>query len=136
MKKGYSAWLVTWEWVGDHAKVSKPLAEVLDPRMSAKRVREIVEILGQREDSLAEKVAWRLMKQRAPYPAEFQMIGGVPWEGEIVCGHNPYLRARLVDDLRITVSPDGQETATWLDRHSARKIAGKLAHLKRSPARV
>jgi hypothetical protein len=40
----------------------------------------------------------------------------MPWGGEIICGHNPYLRARLVDDLTIERNDDGKEEVNWKER--------------------
>jgi hypothetical protein len=67
--------------------------EILDPRMSPERVREIVELFYHSEASLSEKVAWRLRKREQSYPAEFVTIEGVRWAGQITCGHNPWLVA-------------------------------------------
>jgi hypothetical protein len=127
----FKAWLVTWEWLGDHAKRPDKVAEILDPRIRSERVRRIVELLYHREASLSEKVAWRLRKRHQPYPAEFTRLEGVQWMGEITCGHNPWLRARLVDDLTIKRGADGKETATWKDRHNPREVRKKIAKFKR-----
>jgi len=40
----------------------------------------------------------------------------LPWSGEITCGHNPYLRARLVDDLTVERHEDGKEEVKWKER--------------------
>ena len=116
--KGLKAWLVTWEWIGEHAKREDKVAEILDPRISADRVREIVELLYHRRALVSEKVAWRLRKAKQQYPAEFMILEGAKWRGEIRCGHNPWLLARLVDDLIIETDRSGKETATWSDRYS------------------
>jgi hypothetical protein len=83
-RKGVSAWLVTWEWSGYHAEPQKKVVDVFNSRMSSERVRELVELLYHREDSLSEKVAWRFRKQKQPYPAEFPMIEGVRWTGQLL----------------------------------------------------
>jgi hypothetical protein len=103
----------------------------LDPRLSGAKVRTIIELLYHREASLSEKVAWRLRHKRQPYPAEFVSFEGVPYEGEIVCGHNPWLRARLVDDLTVERDEHGKETASWKDRHSLPEVRKRIAELKR-----
>jgi hypothetical protein len=73
--------------------------------MSAERVREIVGLLYHRDALLREKVAWRLrQQQQQPYPADSQTIDGVPCEGQIICCHNPWLHARLVDNLIISTA--------------------------------
>lgn len=51
-----------------------------------------------------------------PYPAQFGMLNNVLWGGEITCGHNPWLLARLVDELTVEADADGKERATWKER--------------------
>ena len=52
------AWLITWEWVGDHAKVENKVAAILSYRLSGKIVREIVELLyANNYYTLRERVA-------------------------------------------------------------------------------
>lgn len=121
-RKGLSAWLITWEWSGHHAEPQEKIVDILDPRMSPESVREIVELLYHRKASLSERVAWRLRKRKQPYPAEFVTIEGVRRAGQITCGHNPWLTARLVDNLIIATGADGNETASWTDRHSLREM--------------
>jgi hypothetical protein len=108
-------WLVTWEWCGDHAKRDDKVAAVFDPRFSGKRVRELVEFIYlSAMYSVSERAEYAKDKKRNPYPAGFGSTPvGAPWEGEIVCGHNPYLRARLVDDLTVERDGDGSEKASW-----------------------
>jgi hypothetical protein len=118
----FKAWLVTWEWVGNHAKRDKKVATIFDSRLLPERVRSVVEVLYAQETyTMSEKIAAFVGNgKRNPYPAEFLRLDGVPWNGEIHCGHNPYLRARLVDDLTIERGLDGTESASWKDRYSAR----------------
>lgn len=33
MKRNQKAWLLTWEWIGDHAAVEDRIAEILRPRL-------------------------------------------------------------------------------------------------------
>jgi hypothetical protein len=121
-RKAFKAWLVTWEWFGNHAKPKDKIVEILDPRITPERVRQIVELLYHRDASLREKIAWRLSKRTQIYPAEFQTMEGVRWTGEIICGHNPWLRARLVDNLIIETDAESKETASWDDRHPLREV--------------
>jgi hypothetical protein len=97
------AWLVTWEWCGDHAKRDDRVAAIYDSRLSPERVRGLVEMLyAQEEYTLSDRIAFCVGNRRKnPYPAVFLKVKGVPWVGEIHCGPNPYLRARLVDDLMV-----------------------------------
>jgi len=65
-----------------------------------------------------------------PYPAEFLKLEGLPWSGQIHCGHNPWLLARLVDDLEIVRDENGHEKATWKIRYDPRDIRAKIIALK------
>lgn len=132
-KKGYSAWLVTKEGTKISSNAAENIVEILSPRIHAKRIREIVELLYHRDDLLAEKIEWRLRrKSHQPYPAEFQTVDGVPWEGEVICGHNPWLRARLVSNLVVGVGLDGKETATWEERHTVREMSERVRRFKQN----
>jgi hypothetical protein len=114
---GRKAWLVTWEWAGDHAKPADKVVAIFNPHFGGGRVRELVEILYmQSMASLSERVSWALDRSRNPYPAQFGRLDNVPWGGEITCGHNPWLLARLVDDLTVEADADGKEHATWKER--------------------
>lgn len=111
------AWLVTWEWSGDHAKPAEKVVAIFNPRLGAERVRELVELLYiQSGASLDEKLSWAVDRSRNPYPAQFGSLNGAPWQGEIHCGHNPWLFARLVDDLWVATGEDGTQEAHWSER--------------------
>lgn len=89
------------------------IAAILDSRLSGKRVLEIVELLFVNSQySPSERLRYANGKKFNPYPARFGTLEGVPWEGEVFCGHNPYLHARLVDDCRI-VGEGVNERLTW-----------------------
>jgi hypothetical protein len=113
ISKGRKAWLVTWEWCGDHAKREPKVAAVFRPQLSGERVRELVEILyGYSEYSLLERVNFTLSPKTNPYPARFGDVNGVQRAGMIHCGHHPFLLARRVDDLVIGEKDD----ASWTER--------------------
>ena len=108
--RGISAWLVTWEHAGEHAKPRQRVAAVLNPRLSGQKVLEIVELLYANEPyNPSERIAVARSRRSNPYPARFGSLEGVPWEGEIVCGHNPWLEARLVRNLRAKPDSTGEE---------------------------
>jgi hypothetical protein len=109
------AWLVTWEWCGEHAKRDDKIAAIFNPRLRGVRVRELVEFLYANEYTLSERMDFARGKPN-PYPAKFGTLDGVPWEGEILCGHNPFLRARLVEGLTVQRDANGKETAGWKER--------------------
>jgi len=102
-------WLVTWEGTSPPAK---RIVAVLDGRLGADDVRRTVEALyATHAYSEAELVAFS-KSGKNPYPAHSGDIGGIPWVGQIVCGHNPYLVARLVDELKT----DASGVVTWKER--------------------
>ena len=111
------AWLVTWEWAGNHARVKDPIAAILSPRLSGKRVREIVEfIYVNAKYSLGERASYANNKKFNPYPACYGTIKGIDYLDEVYCGHNPYLHARRVDDLKIITDSNGRENISWKER--------------------
>ena len=111
------AWLVTWEWTGDHAKVENKIAAILNYRLLGENVRRIVELLyANNQYTLSERIAYAKNKKTNPYPARFDVINRKPWAGRIYCGHNPHLYARLVDDLVIKIDENGDEIPTWKER--------------------
>jgi len=113
------AWLVTWEWIGNHARRNDKVAAILNPRLSAHRVRDFVELFYMNSQySLSERLAYTASKRKNPYPARFIR----PWHCEIECGHNPHLLARLVDDLAVERDEHGKEAASWKDRRT-RKVS-------------
>jgi hypothetical protein len=90
-----SAWLVTWEWSGDHARVEDPVVALFNYRWPGETVRLVVEqIYSALKHSISDKFAVARNRKNTPYPAQARDIDGVPWLGEISCGNNPWLRAR------------------------------------------
>ena len=112
-----SAWLVTWEWSGDDARVEDPVVELFNYRWDGKTFRLIVEQLyANLKYSIPEKVALARSKPSNPYPAEWTHINGVPWHGELVCGDNPWMRARIVNNVSAKVGASGRPTLHWDER--------------------
>jgi hypothetical protein len=119
--KAIKAWVVRWEWAGDHAAVDQPIAAVLRPQISGRQILRIVEILyAARQYEPDEMLSAIRRNGHQPYPARFGTVEvdpdgrghwrHVPWKGEIVCGHNPYLVARLAK-----VWPAGDGLIEWED---------------------
>jgi len=116
------AWLVTKHWVADHPGREEPTA-IFSSRLGGVRVREFVELIYLTSGyvTLSEQmtIAWPRYG-RIAYRAKFgQTVEGDPWECEILCGDDPYFKARLVDDLRIERGADGNEKVTWKERPRA-----------------
>ena len=127
--KGRKAWLITWDWAGDQAAVPEHevIAAILRPQTSPESVKRIVELLyAAREYDAVDKLG---ALSRNPYPAEYntvtveqETLGGEPWRqrvpfiGQIHCGHNPFLYARLVDNLRPKDEADPGAGLVWDER--------------------
>jgi hypothetical protein len=119
-RKGRSAWLVTRHWRADYPRWE--VALILSGRIGGCRVREFVELLGVASCCpLQEQAALQWSKYgQAPYPAQFgQTKESDPWEGEIHCGDDPYLHARIVDELTVERDVEGKEKTTWKERQRA-----------------
>jgi len=107
-----SAWIVTWDWMGDHAKVDeeKCFVTVLNYRWSNERVRDLLEQLYIALNySPWDKTAVAKTKKNNPYPAK------VISSREIHCGHNPLLRARRVRNLKVVLDVDGKQKLDWIE---------------------
>ena len=117
------AWLVTWEWQGDHAAVEEPIVSILNPRLSDESVRKHVEQLyADLSYSFGERLSVVRKQGENPYPAEFiekwivvDKSGrkGPMRTGKIHCGHNPHLLARKVADIKIQRDEEGNERLCW-----------------------
>lgn len=110
------AWLITWVSVGDHAKRKdgKEVVALLSSRMGAERVRELVEKLYY----VLRYTPWDMVNSisEKPYtqdPAKFIDRHGVPWQGAVHCGDNPFLMARMVRNFQVIVNDDGTEQLNW-----------------------
>ncbi len=91
-RPGKSAWVVTWQGT---APPANRIVALLNYRLGASRIREIVEVL------YATLCYTDLDKLNAatgqnPYPPEVNRFGLT-----ISCGHNPWLYARKVTRLRM-----------------------------------
>jgi hypothetical protein len=121
-RQGRRAWLVRWEWAGEHAAVEQPVAAILSPRLGGEGVRRAVEmlyaVLTYRPDEML--AAARQHGGFNPYPAQFatvsvylgELTANVPWEGEVICGANPWLAARKA---RIWPLRDDSGSVGWED---------------------
>ena len=106
------AWIIRWNWVGDHAAVDRPTVAVLSARTSAETVKKYVEFLYTTQQRLRDQLdqAHYNKTKPNPYPAEF--VGN--WRGAVTCGHNPFLEAFLAEDVRLVVEGDGAENLSYM----------------------
>ncbi len=71
----YKAWLVTWEWLGDHAKRDDKIVAVFDPRISPYRIRELVELLYLNIFyGIGERVYFAYIDERTPTQLASPMV--------------------------------------------------------------
>jgi hypothetical protein len=117
--RGIKAWLVTWEHFGAHAKPPRRIAMVINSRRSPERVREIVELLYINETASPGELVLYAAGKHNPFPARFGEVEGITYEGEITCGHNPYLRARRVEELYYVGDGGEEEQVKWVDNTAA-----------------
>ena len=112
-----TAWLVTWQWIGDHAKRDNKIAAILNWRLSPEKISEIIEMIYANEYySLGERVAFAKNKKMNIYKATYDNINGIPWKCRLFCGHHPSLVARLVDNLYVKKDSSGNEVLHWEER--------------------
>jgi hypothetical protein len=108
-----SAWLITW--TGSHQREKPPVA-LLDYRKSTKTVADFIEKLyAIYTYTLEEQLRWTRTPKDNPYPADVHPFA------RIVCGHNPFLFARVVTDLHM----DG-DTLKWTEPPPESELRQKL----------
>ena len=116
--RGRAVWLVTRHWMGDASR--QEVAAIFNARLGGVRIREFVELIWVTSGyfTLDEQTSMMWPQHgRTPYAARFgQTKEGDPWEGEILCGDDPYLRARRVDDLTVERDDKGVERPVWKER--------------------
>jgi len=109
-KKGRKGWLVTWESFHGRGEYLEQLnlpcfVCVLPPNLKRHSVQMIMRTLWSMwEPSLKEKVVSGASPR---FPREWIQNRG--WTGPIMFGYDPFLTARRVDNLRVTVSKSGGE---------------------------
>jgi hypothetical protein len=118
--RGRTAWIVTRHWIAEYPRCE--VAAIFSGRLGGVRVRELVEVLyvSGGAFTLSEQLSMKWAHQgQCPYHATFgQTVDGQPWEAEILCGigNDPYLEARIVDDLTVERGADGKETVVYRKR--------------------
>ena len=112
------AWLITWKWIGNYAKVRDPFVAILSTRKSERSVAEFVEYYYLLMTSSASEVAYFVNQpSKIPYKADNRAvrINDVPHGERITYGNNPFIYARKVSDLVFSHPHDDQtvETIKW-----------------------
>lgn len=123
MSEGRKAWLV--EWQSPNGKLpDNPIAAIFRPQLGGDKVKEYVDVLyAAAAYGAADKLDFMAHASENPYPARFGTFtreDGLtgPWEGQVIAGHNPYLFARIVDNLRVGDGTyrDGSPKLEWDER--------------------
>jgi hypothetical protein len=108
------AWLITWE--GDHNK-ENAVAMLLPPKMVEQRVGEFIELLyANARGTLGERLIYATERDHfnLPYRARRAQRNGGDWESHLLCGENPYLYARLVEQVTVEgAGENGAESLQW-----------------------
>ena len=114
-----NGWIVTWEGTGNHeiTKGEGRIAAIVNYRRSSEYVRDLVEFLYVNSLHFQDRFAYAKNKKSNPYPADYvRLADGAKYLDEITCGHNPYLRARRVDNIQVTTDENGKAAVTWQER--------------------
>jgi hypothetical protein len=117
------AWIIRWEWAGQHAAVEQPVAAILRPQIGGDQLLRVVETLYAAREYVPDEMLETIRRNgHNPYRAEWGTIAidlakdgrplQVPWQGEVICGHNPFLVARLG---RAWPVGDGSGQVEWDD---------------------
>ena len=96
------AWLITWEGT-EEIPPDEKVVSILSARMSIKEVRKYVERLyADLTYSFQERLDMARYNRptRNPHPATIERSENRSL-GIITCGHNPFLRAKRVERLRM-----------------------------------
>jgi hypothetical protein len=116
------AWVVQWESAGGHAVVKEPLIAVLPPRTPIREVGKFIErVYAGAVYKPSELITWTAHPEKNPYRVQYPRTlpspngpgGHAPWLVEVVCGHNPYISATYVQNLRTVSNSDGTERLAW-----------------------
>lgn len=110
-----SAWLITWETIGEELTYAERFIAIRDGRTSIEKIQEFVEqFYISTKYSLAEKMHYSSHRKDNPYPARtFAQPGNKYMLGGITCGHDPFILARYVKKLKIYIDDDGEQALSW-----------------------
>lgn len=122
-----NAWLITWKWHGEHAKIEKPLVGIISSRRGEKFIADFVEQVYLMETSTIEEIVrWANRKKDRPYKVKtVEIINNVPHGDRITCGLNPHIYARIVTDFKVVLDLDNKiEKLSWKEPPNLRFING------------
>lgn len=109
-----NAWLLTWEGTSQKIIDENRIIGIIGSRRADRFVAELVEFLYARNSASASEMAYMANRPKQKhFPAErTQIINDVPHGERIICGHNPWIYARKVKNLKISQEGDS-EVVIW-----------------------
>ena len=115
-----TAWLIKWEWEGEHAKVDQPYVDIVSERISESYISDYIQRL--------HDLKCRTLIERADYsrdrnpPEKPYKVTRKPttYSGVVFAvGHNPILTAEKVRNLVVKIDTETElEILTWDRYHS------------------
>lgn len=134
------AWLLTWEWIGNHALIRDKFAAVISSRCSDNTIEKILELYYVSSYlSLHEQFAYVKSNKHCPYKVqhntiavpermqkECSLLPQVPFADSMIIGENPWLWARLVCDLETWIDENNVEYLRWRERENISLDEGKI----------
>lgn len=105
IEKKDKAWLITWESNGERIiPNNKKIISIRNSNISSENIKEFIEYYYASIAYSPLEMVEKFKKAKGnfnPYPAKYGSINGVEYTGRITCGHNPYIFARIVSNLKI-----------------------------------
>ena len=105
------------------------MVAILSWRYSPERVRQLIEQMYiNHTATISEQMIYAKSKRRNPYPAYYDTYRGANVTWHIFCGHNPWLHARLVEELHLEAEGNEKQKLSWIEfpRPKAEKRAASL----------
>lgn len=130
------AWVISWKnaTTGEDTFVS-----ILSSRYSGSRIKKLVEqVYADQTYTWEDRVRFAQGRRYESDRARFFSFRPPPegpgssYAGMIECGHNPFLYARLVTDVVVKSTPDGDEEITWKEP-KLREIEAEIMRNHRRP---
>lgn len=113
------AWIITWEWAGAHAEMEDKVVNFLSREKTPREVAGVVQMLyAQFTSTLGELARYAAEPESMPYKSAIHETTAGYYR--VVCGHDPWLEARLVKELSVRMDENTSlETITWEERMAA-----------------
>ena len=109
MVKIKKAWLITWEWGNDSKAVVDKVITIINHRRAKDFISNLIEVIYDINTSnLRELGSYAKDKAHKPYKSksDFNEI--------ITCGANPFIMARRIKDIEITINSQQKEVIRWV----------------------